>query len=134
MDDSSEVNDVGLKARELATLDKAWASDLRGESEAAQGDWISAADALREGSADDKTRARLVYWALRENLDPTAAQDVARILYILRSGLERRLLPAPGRRRSIPGRCSASAESARRGATRGRARGRPAASDRPSVH
>ena len=73
----------------VASLDDEWEQALRASAPEVRRRWIAAGDGLRAGVSEQKSRARAVYWALREELDPTAEDDVARILHILRSGLER---------------------------------------------
>lgn len=79
----------GLAGIPLEALDEEWAQTLRDGTPATRRLWIAAADGLQAGATEQKSRARAVYWALREDLDPTGASDVARILHVLRSGLER---------------------------------------------
>ena len=84
----------GPSPDDLATLppdalDAAWEIALATATDDDRAAWLEAADALREGPTDDKSRARAVYWAVRDSLEPREPADVPRILLILRSGLER---------------------------------------------
>jgi tetratricopeptide (TPR) repeat protein len=79
----------GLGRTAVDVLDRAWEGQVQAAAPETRSAWLRAADALRDGGPDDKARARAVYWALRESLEPGDAADIPRILHVLRSGLER---------------------------------------------